>query len=67
MCTPLVKAGQLEAHLKSGGLCTNDASIMVKTQEELDVHTDSQYYKPIGMTEPWWDSSHDWQCCAGWI
>ena len=63
-CTPLVKAGQLGDHLKC--LCTN-ASIMVKKQEELDVHADLQCYKPIGMTEPWWDTSQDWQCCAGWI
>lgn len=63
-CTPLVKAGQLRAHLKC--LCTN-ASIMVKNQEELDVHADSQHYKHAGITELWWDSSQNWQCCAGWI
>lgn len=44
----LVEAGQLGGHLRC--LCTS-ASIMVKKQEESDVHTDSQCYKPIGVAE----------------
>lgn len=44
----LVEAGQLGSHLRC--LCTS-ASIMVKKQEESDVHSDSQCYKPIGVAE----------------
>lgn len=40
-------------------LYTNARNIWDK-QVELEVLIQDQNYDLIGITEPWWDNSHDW-------
>ncbi|KAK4832290.1 hypothetical protein QYF61_021689 [Mycteria americana] len=45
-------------HLKC--MYTN-ACILGNKQEELELHVQSESYDIIGITETWWDNSHDWR------
>ncbi|GAB0210376.1 hypothetical protein GRJ2_003503400 [Grus japonensis] len=45
-------------HLKC--MYTNAHSLGNK-QEELELHVQSENYHIIGITETWWDNSHDWR------
>lgn len=59
-CSPTLSKGKKTKSSHTEYMYTNAGSLGSK-QEELAIHALSESYDATGVTETWWENSHDWK------